>query len=428
MTVQSSISLRDNAIAIFKEAVAAADPALSLRRRLHTNPLPLPEQGGRSILIAIGKAAPAMMAEALRHVQGEHVALVVTHAENQAHVPGSTVLHSAHPVPDERGLSAGKQVIALLDSARKQDRIIALISGGGSALVPAPVAGLTLSDKIAVNEVLLSSGLDIVQMNLVRQHMSRLKGGGFLRRGSPAPVTGYILSDVIGDDLRAVASGPTTSPIGSQSDARRTCIETGIWHRLPKSARTHLEHSLPDQIINAEATNYLIGSNGISLKAAQSFAAQTCRAEIVSDALTGDVSTAAEQIIQAALTSTPDRPTALLFGGETTVRVQGTGRGGRNQELALRVAQLAQDRPLPGNWVFLSGGTDGRDGPTPAAGAIVDKATCARICAAGQDPAALLANNNSHRALWLAGDLLMTGPTGTNVADIQVLLLDPAHD
>ncbi len=364
-----------------------------------------------------------MMAEALQLVQGDHVALAVTHAENQTDVYGVTVLNCAHPIPDERGLKAGRQIIALLKAAREEDQIIALISGGGSALIPAPVKGLTLSDKISVNEVLLSSGLDIVRMNLVRQHLSRLKGGGFLRHGSPAPVTAYILSDVIGDDLRAVASGPTALPIGSHADARRTCIEADIWHRLPKSARTHLEQSVPEQPIAVEATNHLIGSNAISLEAAHACAAQTCRAEIVSDALIGDVADAAEQVLQAALSIPPDRATALLFGGETTVRLQGTGRGGRNQELALRVAQLAQDRTIPGNWVFLSGGTDGRDGPTPAAGAIVDARTFDRIRASGHDSAALLANNDSHKALTLSGDLLMTGATGTNVADIQILLL-----
>ena len=172
-----------------------------------------------------------------------------------------------------------------------------------------------------------------------------------------------------------------------------------------------------------EATNNLIGSNTISLEAAFRCATQMCRAEIVSDALIGDVSDAADQIFQAALSWTNDRPTALLFGGETTVRLQGTGRGGRNQELALRVAQLAQERTIPGNWVFLSGGTDGRDGPTPAAGAIVDAGTFGRIRTSGHDPASLLASNDSHKALTLSGDLLMTGATGTNVADIQVLLL-----
>ncbi|WP_299989851.1 glycerate kinase [uncultured Ruegeria sp.] len=423
MAVLSSMTLRDCAATIFAEAVAAADPAKSLRQRLLSVPLPSPKQGGRSILIAIGKAAPAMMAEALKHVLGDHVALVVTHAGNQIDVPGATVLISAHPVPDERGLKAGRQVLALLSAAREQDQIIALISGGGSALVPAPVDGLTLSDKISVNEVLLSSGLDVVRINLVRQHLSQLKGGGFLRHGSPATVTAYILSDVIGDDLRAVASGPTALPVGSHADARRTCIEAGIWHRLPKSVRTLLGQSNPNQAMANEATNILIGSNTISLDAAHACAAQACRAEIVSGALIGDVSEAAEQIWRATKSATAERTTALLFGGETTVHLQGTGRGGRNQELALRVAQLAQERVIPGNWVFLSAGTDGRDGPTPAAGAIVDAGTLDRIHRAGHDPTTLLANNDSHKALALSGDLLMTGATGTNVADIQILLL-----
>ncbi|NVO58593.1 DUF4147 domain-containing protein [Rhodobacteraceae bacterium B1Z28] len=423
MSGQSSASLRANASAIFAAAVAAADPAIALRRQLRSAHLPSPSKGGRSILIAIGKAAPTMLAEALQHVQGDYVALAVTHPENRMEIPGATVLTSAHPVPDERGLKAGRQIMALLSEARKQDQVIALISGGGSALIPAPVKGLTLSDKIRVNEVLLSSGLDIVRINLIRQQLSLLKGGGFLRFAAPAQVTAYILSDVIGNDLRAVASGPTVSPIGNHADARRHCIETGLWHLLPKAVRTYLEQSISEQTFDIQATNHLIGSNRISLQAAHSCASQSYDAKIVSDGLTGDVAEAAERIVHTARSAIKGRPTALLFGGETTVRLRGSGIGGRNQELALRVAYMAKDRKIPGNWIFLSGGTDGRDGPTSAAGAIVDAGTVGRIRNAGQDPVALLANNDSHSALTLSGDLLKTGATGTNVADIQVMLL-----
>ncbi|MGR3617349.1 MAG: glycerate kinase type-2 family protein [Paracoccaceae bacterium] len=414
---------RANARAIFDAAVAAADPALALRKQLRSTPLPLPKPGGRTILIAIGKAAPALLTEALRHVEGDHVALAITHADNQMDVEGATVLHSAHPVPDERGLKAGRQVSALLNGAGEQDQVVALISGGGSALLPSPVSGLTLLDKIRVNEVLLSSGLDILQTNLVRQHLSQLKGGGFLTCAAPAPVTAFILSDVIGDDLRVVASGHTTSAIGSHADARRTCIEAGIWHLMPLSARTHFERSIPEQQQTMRATNYLIGSNRVSLKAAQTSAAHQYNAKIVSDTLTGDVEAAAAQVLDAAMSASREQPVALLFGGETTVQVTGSGLGGRNQELALRFAKLAKERDFPGDWVFLSGGTDGRDGPTSAAGAVVDAGTLDRICSAGGDAGEYLTNNDSHTGLTLSDDLLMTGATGTNVADIQILLL-----
>lgn len=423
MTEQALDIKRTDAKAIFAEAVAAADPALALRDKLITSPFPPPQKGGRSIVIAVGKAAPAMLQEALRHIRGDHTAIAVTHSDNRQDVPGAKVLRAGHPIPNEDGLQAGRQVIELLSKARAQDQVIALISGGGSALIPAPVAGVGLADKARVNQLLLSSGLDIVRMNLIRQQLSQLKGGGFLRLASPAPVTSYILSDVIGDDLRAVASGPTVSPIGSLADARRSCIEAGFWHQLPTSVRAFLDQSLPEPPTERSGNNILIGSNRFSLLAALDRAAKISDAKIVSDALTGDVSDAADAIVSAALTASRERSTILLFGGETTVRLTGTGLGGRNQELALRFALQARARHLEGNWIFLSGGTDGRDGPTPAAGAIVDMTTLSRMQARGGDPQKMLSNNDSHTALSAVGDLLLTKATGTNVADIQILML-----
>lgn len=298
-----------------------------------------------------------------------------------------------------------------------------LVSGGASALIPAPVANIRLGDKAEVTRLLLASGLDITQVNLVRQHLSRLKGGGFLSLASPASVTSYILSDVIGDDLRAVAGGPTVSPIGTHADARRTCIEAGFWHQMPLSVREFLDQSIPETNGSQHADNFLIGSNSSSLSAAQARAAQDFQTKTVSEELTGDVSEAAEKIVSAAMAESRERTTCLLFGGETTVRLTGSGMGGRNQELALRVALLAAERKLGGDWVFLSGGTDGRDGPTPAAGATVDKNTLSRMRASEVDPMKHLANNDSYSALAASDDLLETGATGTNVADVQVLLL-----
>ncbi|MGR3376804.1 DUF4147 domain-containing protein [Thalassococcus profundi] len=411
-------SLRNTARQLFDAAVAAADPALALRPHM-TELAPL--EGGTTYVIAIGKAAPRMLAEALRHLPQPVRALAVTHHENPMDVEGAEVLRAGHPVPDAAGARAAEAVIALLQEAGPQDRVIALISGGGSALVPAPVDGLTLEDKAEVNRLLLAGGLDITRMNLVRQHLSRLKGGGFLHHAAPAPVTAFILSDVIGDDLRAIASGPTVGPIGSVEDARALLREHGLWDRLPEAARRHLE-TATDGAPLPEATNVLIGSNGQSLEAMRKAAEDAgWAAEIVSDRLVGDVAEAAAEVL--ANLGPVDAPAALLFGGETTVTIRGSGRGGRNQEMALRVAlgapETAQD------WLFLSGGTDGRDGPTDAAGGVVDAGTAARIAAAGQDAQALLENNDSYAALAAAGDLLLTEATGTNVADVQVLLIRP---
>lgn len=415
----STDTARPFARRLYDAAVTAADPALALRRQVAISPMP--QGAGRTLLIAVGKAAPAMLAEAMTHLSGPVEALAVTHHENPRDVPGARVLRAGHPVPDAAGFAAGRAVMDLLDACTADDHVIALISGGGSALLPAPVDGMTLADKAAVNQVLLSGGLDIVRMNLVRQQLSQLKGGGFLRRAAPAYVTAYILSDVIGDDLRAIASGPTTSPIGTAVDAVTMLQEEGLWDKLPAAARRHLERNVapPD---TPAADNILIGSNRQSLAAMQQAATDDgWDAQIVSDALIGDVGDAAAQVI-AALNPVA-RPTVLLFGGETTVRLNGTGRGGRNQEMALRVAMAAPGTTA--NWLFLSGGTDGRDGPTDAAGGIVDSGTVARIRAAGVDADALLANNDSYAALHAAGDLLLTPATGTNVADVQALLIWP---
>ncbi|PIL22244.1 hypothetical protein P775_00170, partial [Puniceibacterium antarcticum] len=354
--------LRPDARRLFDAAVTAADPALAVRRQLALTPLP--QATGRTVLIAVGKAAPAMLAEALRHVSGPHEALAVTHHENTMPVPGARVLNAGHPVPDAAGAAAGQAVMELLDGCGPEDQVIALISGGGSSLLPAPVAGMTLADKAAVNQVLLSGGLDIVLMNLVRQQLSQLKGGGFLRRAAPAPVTAFILSDVIGDDLRAIASGPTVGPIGTAAEAREMLEAHGLWDKLPVAAQEALAAARAPEPV-PEATNIMVGSNGQSVAAM----ADVARAEgwdvRVSDRpLVGDVDAAAQEVL--ALMAPVKAPTALLFGGETTVILRGDGRGGRNQELALRVALAAPD--LGQDWLFLSGGTDGRDGPTDAAG------------------------------------------------------------
>lgn len=409
--------LRLRARHLFSVACAAADPGAALSRALQATPLPRPDPGGRLLVIAIGKAA-VPMAEALLGVCGgaEVEAIVVTNYENARPIAGAVVHAAGHPVPDENGARAAEAVETLLRGTTAADRVVALISGGGSALLPAPVAGVSLADKAATSRLLLAGGLDITGMNLVRQSLSRLKGGGLLRAAAPAPVTAYILSDVIGDDLRVIASGLTVSPIGTRAEARALLERHGIWSNLPASVQAALVRPDPAEPVPA-ATNVLIGSNRKSLEAV--LAAAGAEAAIVSDALTGDVGEAAEKIIAAARDAGPVR--CQIFGGETVVTLRGTGTGGRNQELALRIALGMPN--LGRDWVFLSGGTDGRDGPTDAAGGIVDAGTAERIRRGGGDPAALLQDNDSHRALSLAGDLLVTGGTGTNVADVQLLLL-----
>ncbi|WIY27558.1 glycerate kinase type-2 family protein [Parasedimentitalea psychrophila] len=415
--------LRDTALALFHAAVKRADPARALRDQLTRTPLPPLPDGGRSIIIALGKAASPMMRQALLMTPEPRQALVVTNPENLCDIPGATCMAGAHPVPDDTSAAAGRAVIDLLQSARAKDRVVALISGGGSALMVAPAPGLTLADKATVNRALLASGLDINDMNLIRQQLSDLKGGGLLRHAAPAPVSAFILSDVIGDDLRAIASGPSVGPIGSRAQARERMQRAGIWQAMPAAVRTHLNATDTASGATPKASNTLIGSNRHSLQAMLD-AAIGWDAQLVSDTLVGDVEHAAQSVVDAALAAPSDRPIALVFGGETTVQIKGSGLGGRNQELALRVAKLAAEQ-LTGNWLFLSGGTDGRDGPTQAAGGIVTPDTWVQIRNSGADPDALLDNNDSNTALAAADALLTIGGTGTNVADVQVFLRRP---
>lgn len=415
--------LHQTALALFQSAVNSADPALALTRAIAAHPLPPQPAAGRTVLLAVGKAAVPMMRAARDLFPEADTALVITNTENKTEISGVQLLCGGHPLPDEASAAAGRAALDLAKGLQSGDRLIALISGGGSALMVAPAAGLTLSDKARVGADLLASGLDITQMNLIRQNLSAIKGGGLLRAAAPAEVHAYILSDVIGDDLRAIASGPTVSPIGSRAEAKSVMQSANIWTTAPDAVRAHLNNAEMRTEKPAPARNTLIGSNRQSLNAMRDAASSDWQVEIITDHLTGDVTDAAEFIVQAAINAPTDRPVALLFGGETTVQIAGTGLGGRNQELALRVAQQAPR--IAGNWLFLSGGTDGRDGPTEAAGGIVTPTTWEDIRTSGADPEALLANNDSNAALAAADALLTTGGTGTNVADVQIFLRLP---
>ena len=406
----------------FQAAIDQADPEAAVAR--HMTALPH-NTNGRVIVIAAGKAAPAMLRGAMTHLGQDIEALCVTHKENQDRIENIPFFNSGHPIPDDVGLDATQKIAEVLADTTADDHFIALISGGASALLPAPAQGISLADKQALNAALLASGLDIVEMNMIRQQVSTLKGGGLLRQAAPAHVSAYILSDVVGDDLRAIASGPTVAPLGTKTSARERLQQVGAWDTLPASIQTHLQG--PD--VNdglPSATNTLVGSNRQSVEAAALHLRSDFNVIKIDEPLVGDVGTAAETIITALDNQSPvSAPTAIVWGGETTVQLRGDGRGGRNQEMALLVAQHLNARNLSQTVHFLSGGTDGRDGPTDAAGAIVDAGTWPRITDAGLDPAALLANNDSYAALQASGDLLITGATGTNVADIQILIIQP---
>ncbi|APG45601.1 glycerate kinase type-2 family protein [Phaeobacter porticola] len=417
-------NLRSFATDLFTAAVARADPEAALETALQQYPPNLPTNKGHLILVALGKAAIPMLRRAMQILPRAEAALAVTNPENRAELDGAQVMSGAHPVPDHTSVNAGLALRKAVTGLDSSDRVIALISGGGSSLAAVPAPGLTLADKTTVTKQLLASGMGITEMNLIRQQLSDVKGGGLLRQAHPALVSSYILSDVIGDDLRAIASGPTVAPLGTRTEARDLLQQHGIWSQLPTTVKTHLSIDVPPTVPPA-GNAHLIGSNRHSLDAMRVCAtAAGWLAQIVDDALIGDVEAAAQRIIHASQETNCSQPQALIFGGETTVQLSGTGLGGRNQELALHVARMGR-KMLQGRWVFLSGGTDGRDGPTAAAGGIVDAGTWGRIETAGGDPDALLADNDSNRALAMANDLLLTGGTGTNVADVQILLQMP---
>jgi len=401
---------RTEARRLFMAGVAAADPYQAVITELERRAVQ------PSLIIAIGKAA-RRMAEATLSVHLGAQTIVVTNYENAEPLAGATVLPAGHPVPDAKGEYAAHTVIEALEHVSDEQEVLVLVSGGGSALLPAPVAGVTLAEKAEVNRLLLASGADIGQMNLIRQQISRLKGGGLVRLASPAKVTALILSDVIGDDLSVIASGPTVPPISNPLGARKLLESFDLWERVPESVRRYLE-TAPDPDPVPVAVNQLIGSNGKSVEAMLEAAGGN--AVRISAPIEGDVEDAARYVCDQAERG------ITLWGGETTVKLRGNGKGGRNQEMALWIALEAQRRGWSGNWVCLQAGTDGRDGPTDAAGALVDGGTLTRIQMSGQDIHSLLRCNDSYEALWHAGDLLITGPTGTNVADLGVLFrFDP---
>jgi hydroxypyruvate reductase len=447
-------TLRQQATAFFQAGVAAADPYQAVKSALladdkHLHPRPdladavKLRTGNRPgiHLIAFGKAACAMAAAARDTIPAHRLAgkgIAVTIYDNVSAVDQIEVIGAGHPLPDASGLRAAKLVADRARNARHGDLVLVLVSGGGSALLPAPASTISLADKIATTNLLLACGADINQINCVRKHLSLLKGGGLAKLAAPADLHALILSDVLGDDVSAIASGPTVADDTRFADAIAVLKSYKVWEQIPDSVQSHLRQG--EQGLLAETpksgdeifkntSHMLIGSNGISVDAVLNAAKQDYRTDLYSKHLSGEARLAAGKLaIYAKILQTngQKQPTAIIAGGETTVTLTGNGKGGRNQEMALAFALAAEQHGLDGHWTFLSGGTDGRDGPTDAAGGIVDSGTLQRIRQAGLDPMAMLNNNDAYSALKAANDLLITGATGTNVADLQILLLSPA--
>jgi glycerate-2-kinase len=332
----------------------------------------------------------------------------------------------SHPLPDERSARAASELLRVAAAPPGDAAVLALISGGASSLLALPRPPLSLADKIVVNQLLLDSGADIVELNTVRKHLSLVKGGGILRATQPRPVSTLILSDVVGDDPSVIGSAPTMADPSTYRDALAVLDRHGIRERVPTTARRLLEAGargeVPETVKPSDpearrADAAVIGSNALARQAAAARAAELGYEPMVEDVpLTGDTASAARAWAERIAKLPRHRRWCAIAGGETTVVVRGRGRGGRNQEFALVAASALADLPV----ALLSAGTDGIDGPTDAAGAFADGSTLARAGRLGIDPRRALADNDSYPFFDRLGDLLRTGPTGTNVMDLKI--------
>ncbi|WP_051669431.1 glycerate kinase type-2 family protein [Bryobacter aggregatus] len=423
-------SLRQDALAIFQAALAAADPYAATLAHL-------PKTVGSVYVVGAGKAAAAM-ARAVEKVYGNRIqaGVVVTkygHAQPLQHI---RCLEASHPVPDEAGVHAAHEIAQICLSAQETDLIICLISGGASALLPFPAQPITLEEKQTTTRLLLSCGANIQELNTVRKHLSSIKGGLLADLAYPAKLHTLILSDVIGDSLDVIGSGPTVPDTSTYEEAWQILYRYGLIAKIPASVRDRLEQGCnkelpetpkPGTRIFDRVKNTLIGSNRLSLKAAQATAKSLgYKPLLLSTSLDGEAREAARFFAsmarEARATGNPARPPlALLAGGETTVALSAhPGLGGRNQEMALAAAIGIDGLPAT---CFLAAGTDGTDGPTEAAGAYATGSTLARGAKLDLDPQDFLARNDSYHYFQPLKDLFLPGPTGTNVMDLYLMLL-----
>lgn len=410
---------------LFRAAVRAADPAVIVPPRLPTAPR------GRLVVLGAGKAAASMARAVETHWGGPLEGLVVTRYGHGVPCERIEVVEAAHPTPDAAGQAAAKRILALARGLGPEDLGLCLISGGGSSLLSLPAPGLTLADKQAVNAALLRSGAPISAMNMVRKHLSAIKGGRLAVAAWPAPLLTLIISDVPGDDPAIVASGPTVADPSTFADARKVLERYGV--NPPPAvaaflARAEEETPKPGDPRLAASRVEIIGAARQSLEAA----AEAARAAgyeplVLGDAVEGEARDVARSHAELALAiargeAAPAAPCAIVSGGETTVTLApGHGRGGRNGEYLLALALALEGAP---GVHALAADTDGIDGVEANAGAVIDPGSMRRARALGLDPAAELARNNSYAVFDALDALVVTGPTLTNVNDVRIILVD----
>ncbi len=421
--------LRRQAFAIFRAALRAADPSDAVARHCARRGL---ARFRRIYVVGAGKAG-ASMARAAERALGRRITagLVNVKYGHGATLRRIELNECGHPLPDERGVAGARRIAEMAQAAQADDLVLCLISGGASALLPLPAPPITLEEKQAVTALLLRSGADIHEMNAVRKHLSLIKGGQLARLAAPARVEALLLSDVIGDDPDVIGSGPMAPDRSTFADAARILDRYGMGGRVPASVSERIaagargeipETPKPGDPVFARVRHTIVGSNRLALDAAARHARGLgFRTLVLASEISGETreiarmhGAIAREVVRAARPVKP--PACIITGGETTVTLQGDGLGGRNQEFALAAAIEIAGLP---HVVVLSAGTDGTDGPTDAAGAIADGETLRR----NPDARRCLDEHNSYPYFEALGDLLITGPTNTNVMDVHILLV-----
>jgi len=443
--MMSTQTVRAQLSALFAAAVAAVDPRQLIQRRVKVKRTGLLVQegsqaktfplSGRVFVVGAGKGA-GFLTQGLESELGERIAggVVIVPSGHTVELGRVGVVNGEHPLPGPGSVSGTEKIAALLAQRQASDLICCCLTGGASSLLVSPVSGISLDDKLVVNRLLLACGADIRAINTVRKHLSRVKGGGLARWTFPATLVSFLLSDVIGDDLSTIGSGPTVPDPGTFHDAWNVLEQYDLLERVPPEILTHLRQGLtgvipetpkPGDEVFTHVHNVLVGSNRLALDAAAA-AAQRLGfvTQILTTPLSGDTTVTARRFAHTlrATLQTCRAPVCVLAGGETTVHVTGRGKGGRNQEFALVVAQELQGEA---GWALLSAGTDGIDGPTDAAGAFVESHSIDRAREQGLDPRAALRDNDTYPFFAALGDLFRPGPTGTNVMDVKIALLFP---
>jgi glycerate 2-kinase len=436
--------LRQNAETIFRAGLAAVDSKNAVAKFLNKKDSILTvdnssynlEDYENVYVIGAGKASAAM-AQAVEEILGKRINAGLINVKYDHTLPLEIIAlkEAGHPVPDENGLKGTQQIVKILENAGEKDLILCLISGGGSALLPFPAEGITLDEKRQLTQILLESGATIHEMNVLRKHVSRVKGGRLARLAYPATLITVILSDVVGNDLDSIASGPTVPDRSTYADCLRILQKYSVQDEIPKTIRDHFvkgAHGLIEETpkVNDPAfvktQSVIVASNTLALQAAKRKADELgYNGLVLSTSIEGEAKDVAldhvaiaKEIMEAG--QPVPKPACVISGGETTVTIRGKGKGGRNQEFVLAAAIAMNGLE---NVVILSGGTDGTDGPTDAAGAFADGQTVSRAKSLGLDAQEYLQNNDSYSFFNPLGDLLKTGPTFTNVMDIRLVLV-----